>query len=398
MAEKIPMLALSPTMEEGVIVKWSKSQGQSISQGEVICEVETDKAVMEFESPCEGILLKIVVEAEQKASIGQTIAIVGRENEDVSSLLSELQEKAELPTHEAPVTIPKKPERSAKETVTADTQGRMRISPMARKMAKEHGLDLKQIQGTGPNGRIISRDVEQAISQRYLISTDDKIIPISQKRKVIARRLSESKYSAPHYYLKTSVIADNLLKAKKQLTGSQQNKISLNAFLIRFVAEMIKKHPIINSTWGGDKIIRHSKVDIGLAVAQDDGLIVPVVKNCTSKGVLQINSELRILVEKAINNTLSPTEYTGATFTVSNLGGLGVEEFTAIINPPGSAILAVGAITKQPIVADGENISIASIMKLTLSCDHRLIDGAVGAAFLRDLKELVENPVAKLYL
>jgi pyruvate dehydrogenase E2 component (dihydrolipoamide acetyltransferase) len=225
----------------------------------------------------------------------------------------------------------------------------------------------------------------------------DETIPVSKKRKIIAQRLAESKYSAPHYYLKVRVAMDTLLEARKALNARAPQKVSMNAFLLKFVAEALKRHPMVNATWQGDTILKHGSIDIGLAVAQPDGLITPVVRNCGAKGILAIDDDLQELIQKAQNNRLDPEEYTNATFTITNLGSFGIQEFTAIINPPGSAILAVGEIRKEPVVGENDELFIHSMMTLTLSCDHRVIDGAIGAAFLKTLKEMLEEPIRTLY-
>jgi len=286
---------------------------------------------------------------------------------------------------------------------------RIRISPLARKIAKQKNLSIENIQGSGPGGRIIKRDIEKAIEtqSRPAVSTaavsiptaqDDVILPISDKRKIIAQRLAQSKYTAPHYYLRLSVIMDDLLAKRKKYNASHPDeKLSFNAFLIKLAAEAIKRYPVVNSSWGDDQIVQHASIDIGLAVAQEDGLITPVIRDCGSKGIRQIDAELKELIQKARQGRLTPEEYTGATFTISNLGSYGIEEFTAIINPPGSAILAVGQTIKTPVVADDDTISIQSLMRLTLSCDHRLIDGAKGAEFLKSLKDLMEDPLLALF-
>jgi pyruvate dehydrogenase E2 component (dihydrolipoamide acetyltransferase) len=272
-------------------------------------------------------------------------------------------------------------------------------------MAQDEGLDLRVIRGSGPGGRIIKRDIEKALEERTKAvptlatppALTDEIINVSQKRKIIAQRLAESKYSAPHYYLRVIVKMDEILKARKSLNVRLTNKVSMNAFLIKFAAEAIKKYPIINSTWNGETITKHGSIDIGLAVAQPDGLITPVVRNCAHKGIIAIDDELKVLIQKAQNNRLEPEEYTGATFTITNLGSFGIQEFTAIINPPGSAILAVGEIQKEPVVGGNDQIFIQLNMRLTLSCDHRVIDGAIGASFLKELKDMLEEPVRTLY-
>lgn len=429
MAEKVLMLALSPTMETGTIAKWHKQEGDSVESGVVLCEVETDKAVMDYETTQEGVLLKILLSEGEDAGVGEPIAIIGEEGEDIQDLLAEGTSEAEKPAPASEKTPEPSPETTAEDTEippaksaapaspkeeaapSAEYSGKhIRSSPLARKLAKEAGLDLQQIKGSGPGGRIIQRDIEQAVQEArtrpeaqvtapitQVPGLTDEVVRVSQKRKIIAQRLSESKYSAPHYYLKVVARMDEILQARKALNARATQKVSLNAFLIKFAAEAIKKHPMVNSTWNGDTIIKHGSVDIGLAVAQPDGLITPVVRNCAQKGILDIDQELTALIQKAQANRLDPEEYSGATFTISSLGSFGIREFTAIINPPGSAILAVGEIHKEPVVTEGDQIAIHSTMILTLSCDHRVIDGAVGAAFLKELKDMLEYPIRSLY-
>ncbi len=279
----------------------------------------------------------------------------------------------------------------------------MKASPLARKLAADSGLDLRAVNGTGPGGRIIKRDVEQALAggaaavrPAATVAAPPAVgqtVPVTQKRRVIARRLAESKFGAPHYYLKLSVDMALILEAREALRHPDGTKLSLNTFLMRFAAEALRRHPMVNATWGQDAITLHPRADIGLAVAQPDGLITPVVRDCGAKGLLAIDQELQELVGRARAGRLAPEEYTGATFSISNLGAFGIEEFTAIINPPGSAILAVGEIRRQPVAGPGDALVVRPLMKLTLSCDHRVVDGAVGAAFLKELKELMENPI-----
>lgn len=413
MAEKLLMLALSPTMESGILAKWIKKEGEVFKSGDVLCEIETDKATMEYEAPGDGVLLKILLQEGENASVGDPIAITGKAGEDISAFL--------------PETAPAASENKGPST---------RSSPLARKLAQNSGISLETITGSGPKGRIVKRDVEENAmpaapslnaASANITSTNvqsvntasanadfasipgkaqiagvmparqDEILPVSGKRKIIAQRLSESMFSAPHYYLKLTVAMDGVLQARKQYAAATGEKISINAFLMKFAAEALKKHPVINSTWNGSTITRHGSIDIGLAVALKDGLITPVVRDCGSKGMLQIERELKELIQKAQNEALKPEEYTGATFTISSLGSFGIEEFTAIINPPGSAILAVGEIIKEQVVNGDDSISIKSNMKLTLSCDHRVIDGAVGATFMAELKNMIQEPVRALY-
>ena len=416
MAEKVLMLALSPTMETGTIVKWRLKEGESVANGQILCEVETDKATMEYESINEGTLLKIIVPAGREARVGEAIAVIGEKDEDIKSILEEVStspsvraveeqevkeeflEKKDLTQVEAGLITESLKEQKLPQGVKA--------SPLARKLAERYNIDLKGVRGSGPEARIVKRDIEAAVKQtdakvRQEISTPSEMevdkIPVSGKRSIIARRLSESKFSAPHYYLKVIVSMDGLLTARSALNKTVEEKVSFNAFLIKFAAEALKRHRMVNAGWQGDVIVRYMRADIGLAVAQPDGLITPVVRDCWNKGIVDINRELKILIEKALDNKLKPREYSDATFTITNLGSYGIHDFTAIINPPGSAILAAGQIKKEPVIDENDNISAQSNMVLTLSCDHRVIDGAVGALFMKDLKDMMENPIKALY-
>lgn len=443
MADKMLMLALSPTMEEGTIVSWHKKEGDKIENGDVVCEVETDKATMDYEAMQEGTLLKILIDEGENAAVEQPIALIGEEGEDISKIMDEISAQAESSgqdqaakegsddkSAEAPAEKASAPEGAAQEPQASaqETDSRLKASPLARNMAQEAGIDLARLQGSGPEGRIVKRDVEKAKSEGYpagaggagAASTggvktgmaggfaapagpsgiEERRIPVGKKRKIIAQRLAESKYSAPHYYLSLSVSTDPLMTSRRnlnqRLTKEGGDKLSLNAFLIKLAAEAIKRHPIINASWEEENIHIFGSIDIGLAVALEDGLITPVVRNCGAKGIAQIDRELQELVSKAHAGKLSPEEYTGASFSISNLGSFGIEDFTAIINPPASAILAVGAVTRQPVELEDNSISFDNRMKLTLSCDHRVIDGAVGADFMRDLKQIIEDPLHAL--
>jgi pyruvate dehydrogenase E2 component (dihydrolipoamide acetyltransferase) len=385
MAEKLLMLALSPTMETGIIAKWLKKEGDPVESGDVLCEVETDKATMDYESPARGMLLKIVLPEGSSASIGDLIAIVGKEGEDVAGLLDEAPDRD-------------KDDEELRAAPDGSSEP-VRSSPLARKLAALNSLPLETIKGSGPAGRIVKADVDKALATAGAADSGqtDTVIPISSKRRVIAQRLSESMSSAPHYYLKVPVEMDAVMASRSRLNDRLDVKVSINAFLIKFVAEALKRHPAVNASWTGDAIVQHGLADIGLAVAQKDGLITPVVRDCGHKGIVRIDQELDELIQKARTNALKPEEYTGATFTISNLGSYGIEEFTAIINPPGSAILAVGEIRREPVVQPDDTIQVKSVMKLTLSCDHRVIDGSVGAEFLTDLRNMLEEPVRVLY-
>jgi pyruvate dehydrogenase E2 component (dihydrolipoamide acetyltransferase) len=408
MAEKVLMIALSPTMDEGTIVSWQKKEGEPVAPGQVICVVETDKAAMDYEIQSEGTLLKILVPAGGQAKVADPIAILGSPGEDFSSLLSPEPRKEPVPARTsaaspAPAAIPAAARALA--PVAARPAGeRVRSSPLARTLAAARGLDLAAISGSGPEGRVVRRDVEAAATppggtNGAAASTglSDQTMPVTGKRKVIAQRLTEAVTNLPHFFLTVSVEMDGLLAARTRLNQGRARKVSLNAFLHKLTAEALRRHPVVNSSWQGDTIRRFGSVDLGLAVALADGLITPVVRSCQTKGILEIDDELTGLVQKARDGKLAPPEYTGATFTISNLGSLGIDEFTAVINPPGAAILALGKIQKTPVVDTEGTIVVRSLMRATLTCDHRVIDGAVGAAFLRDLKDIVENPYAALY-
>ncbi|NLJ41714.1 MAG: 2-oxo acid dehydrogenase subunit E2 [Clostridiales bacterium] len=412
MAEHILMVALSPTMETGIISSWEKEEGDKVESGDLLCQVETDKATMDYESAQEGTLLKILVKPGEEAAIGSPIGIIGETGEDIADLMS--VDTTPMPQDKENgegVSIDDALDLMAKEIAPGATHGnRILASPLARKMAGIQGLDLSLIRGTGPGGRIVKHDIieaghkvrgvsQQPVSRPAIMTSplEDETILVSQKRKIIAQRLAESKYSAPHYYLRVKAGVDGLMKARKALNATLKEKVSFNAFIIKFVAQALKGYPAINATWQGETILRHGSIDIGLAVAQDDGLITPVVRNCGNKGIVEIDRELKGLIDKALNNQLTPEEYAGATFTISNLGSFGIEEFTAIINPPGSAILAVGSMVREPVVGEDDGIEIHSRMAMTLSCDHRVIDGAVGAAFLKNLKDIIEDPIRVLY-
>ncbi len=428
MAEQVFMIALSPTMEEGTLVRWKKKEGEWVDAGDVLCEVETDKATMDYESTSGGTLLKILLQEGEQAAIGEVIAIIGEEGENIDNLLSSLRSDSSQEPDSLSVDSTDSSQRPQIKEINeiqrnveraADFQAgsRIKASPLARKIAEMNELSLRDIRGSGPEGRIIKADVEKFMKEKaagtvpaskklpvgvtpvkplagYVLQAalGDEEIPVTTARKIIAQRLSESKYSAPHYYLTVTVNVDSLINTRKKLNQSRSEKISFNALLTKYAAEALKKHPMVNASWNGDTILKRKQVDIGLAVALPDGLITPVVRDCGNKGIFDIDEELRELIDKARNKKLMPDEYQNASFTISNLGSFGIEEFTAIINPPGSAILAVGEMKKMPVVDEEDNIKVQTQMKLTLSCDHRVIDGAVGAAFLKSLKDIIEDP------
>jgi pyruvate dehydrogenase E2 component (dihydrolipoamide acetyltransferase) len=433
MAEQVLMLALSPTMEEGTVATWKKKEGDKISQGDVICEVETDKATMDYESVQEGVLLKILVPEGGDAAVGLPIAIIGEEGEDISDLEKETAEaadksgeKEEAAEDASPATSEKKTEEkkqvpeskpekdetpSRNRTVEQDTtsstdDGWVKASPLAREIARQRGIDISAVKGSGPGGRIVKKDVESAPARigrpagaaftQAQTAGEDRVVKVSKMRKAISGRLTESKFSAPHFYLNLSVRGEALMEARKGINAALPEKISVNAFIIKLAAEALKRHSRVNASWEGDTIREFGSVDIGLAVALEDGLITPVVRNCGSKGIVEIDGELKELIPRAQEGKLAPEEYTGAGFSISNLGSFGIEEFTAIINPPSSAILAVGALNKTPVVEADGSLGAGLVMKFTLSCDHRVIDGAEGARFMTTLKNNFENPMSAL--
>ncbi len=417
MAEVIKMPRMSDTMEEGNIVAWHKKVGDTVEIGDLLAEIETDKATMDFESPADGVLLHIAV-AEGAIKIGGVLAVIGEEGEDVQAILdasggseeTPAPKKEETPSPQAPPVVQEAtPQTNVVSSPPVVSNGaasdRVKASPLAKSMAKEAGINLSSIVGTGDSGRIIKRDIEQYLQSPQPAAASPVVpatpgaqytdTPVSQMRKVIARRLGESKFSAPHFYLTIEVNMENAIKARKELNAIAPTKLSFNDIVVKSVAASLRQHPNVNSSWLGDKIRQNHDVNVGVAVAVDEGLLVPVIRNADTKTLSQINSEVRELAGKAKDRKLQPQEMQGNTFTVSNLGMFGIEEFTAIINPPDACILAVGAIVQKPIVVDGE-IQVGSMMKVTLSCDHRVVDGAMGAQFLATLKGILENPIAML--
>ncbi len=415
MAQKLMMIALSPTMTEGTIAKWKKAEGEAFASGDLLCEVETDKASMDYEAPSSAVLLKIVVQAGKKAAVGETIAIIGKAGEDPGPLLIEAKAAtaAVAPAAAAPAASATSPNpQPAPSAVPAQAPGAPAAyppsSPLARKVALERQVDIRNLRGSGPAGRVTEKDVlayaaapspkHEATAYGAAVSraVPSTILPVSGKRAVIARRLGESFFSAPHYYLKKEILAENLYAARASVNAGRTSPISYNAIIIKLAATALAAHPEMNVYWRGDSIEQRTAVDIGLAVALPDGLITPVVRNCPSKGIVQIEAEFAALIEKARSKGLAQDEYEGAGFTLTNLGGFGIDEFTAIINPPASAILAIGAMVKKPVVDADGNIVAARTMTLTLGCDHRTIDGATGARFLADLAAILEDPFRAL--
>ncbi len=425
MASVIEMPRLSDTMEEGVVASWHKQIGEQVSSGDLLAEIETDKATMDFESPEDGVLLHIGVEEGNGIPVGSLLAIIGKKDEDVSGLVKDYESKGNGKAKDEGASPEPQPaagesfsvldsgQGPSKEPETAtfsiaaasqDTEGRIKASPLAKVMAKERGIDLTAVKGSGDNGRIIKRDIESyqpaqanqapAAAPRPQTEAYEEV-RVSQMRKTIAKRLSESKFTAPHFYLTMEIDMDRSVEARKQLNEISPVKISFNDLVIKAAAVALKQHPKVNASWLGDTIRYHHEIHIGMAVAVEEGLLVPVIRNADAKGLSKIAAQSKDFATRARNRELEPSEWAGNTFTVSNLGMFGIEEFTAIINPPDACILAIGGIKKIPVVRDDE-IVVGNRMKVTLSCDHRVVDGATGAAFLVTLKELLEDPMRML--
>lgn len=425
MAEIIRMPRMSDTMEEGNIVAWLKKEGDRVESGQTLAEVETDKATMELDAFTDGVLLHIAV-PKGPVAIDGIIAVIGQEGEDWKAAVAAASGSAPASAQEP--TAPAAPAAPVAHTApAADSEpSRVKASPLARSLAKESGVNLQSIQGSGDQGRIVKRDVEAVLQSApsapavttpapaaaapaaeapvsagnpYIPASTDhsayEDVTLSQMRKVIARRLSESKFSAPHFYLTVEINMDNAIEWRTRLNEVAPIKISFNDLVIKASAAALRQHPGINASWLGDKIRYHKEVNIGVAVAIEEGLLVPVIRNADIKTLTQINTEVRNQAVKAKERKLQPEEMQGNTFTISNLGMFGIEEFTAIINPPDACILAVGGIIQKPVVKNGE-IVVGNTMKVSLSCDHRVVDGAKGAQFLQTLRAVLEDPIRLL--
>jgi pyruvate dehydrogenase E2 component (dihydrolipoamide acetyltransferase) len=424
-AKVIRMPLMSDTMTEGKIIQWNKKVGDKVKSDDSLAEVETDKATMDVVGYEEGTLLYIGVEAGQAAKVNDIIAIVGKEGTDVSAFVEaqknapqesgKPEEKtAEKSTGQQKTAQPSAAENAAPQTSSAEG-GRIKASPLAKKLAEEKGIDISQVQGTGDGGRIVKRDVDSFVPSAAPKQEAQKAgaeakplqpftqigqegyedIPNSQMRKTIARRLGESKFQSPHFYLTMEINMDNAITSRKAINELSPVKVSFNDLVIKACAMALRQHPAVNSSWKGDFIRRNHHIHIGSAVAVPDGLIVPVIRFADQKSLSQIAADASQLYEKVRNKKIQPEEFSGNTFTVSNLGMMDIDEFTAIINPPDSAILAIGAI-KEKVVKKGDGFAVTNVMKVTMSCDHRSIDGAVGAAFLQTVKKYLENPVTML--
>ena len=420
--EIVTMPRLSDTMEEGTVASWLKNVGDKVEEGDILAEIETDKATMEFESFYSGTLLHIGIQEGEGAPVDSLLAIIGPEGTDVDAVLNAQSSggssKKSAAKKEAPKDDAAKAEESSKKEETAPaTQDGQRIfaSPLAKKIADEKGINLADVKGTGDNGRIVKKDIENFKPSSQAAPTAEKTeaapavapvaLPVGEEsveevknstmRKVIAKRLGESKFSAPHYYLTIEVDMDNAKASRAQINSLPDTKVSFNDMVLKACAMALKKHPQVNTSWNGDSMIYKHHIHMGVAVAVDEGLVVPVVKFADQMSLTQLGTAVKDLAGRARNKKIKPDEMEGSTFTVSNLGMFGIQEFTSIINQPNSAILSVGAIVDKPVVKNGEIVA-GSTMKVTLACDHRTVDGATGAQFLQTLRAYLENPVTML--
>ncbi|WNW02820.1 2-oxo acid dehydrogenase subunit E2 [Tenacibaculum sp. HL-MS23] len=418
----INMPRLSDTMEEGTVASWLKSVGDKVEEGDILAEIETDKATMEFESFNEGVLLHIGVQEGEAAPVDTLLAIIGKEGTDIDAVLASQKSgnATASPKEESKKADQKEEKNVVPETATTPSGGRIFASPLAKKIATDKGINLADVKGSGENGRIVKKDVENytpsaktetpaattktntntstpSAVTNFTVAGEENTSEVknSQMRKAIAKALGNSKFSAPHFYLNIEVDMDNAMASRKTINSIPDTKVSFNDMIVKACAMALKKHPNVNTSWTDNNTLFHSHIHIGVAVAVDEGLVVPVVKHTDALSLTQIGSSVRDLAGKARHKKITPAEMQGSTFTVSNLGMFGIESFTSIINQPNSAILSVGAIVQKPVVKDGA-IVVGNTMKLTLACDHRTVDGAVGAQFLQTLKTFIENPVAML--
>ncbi|MCH2194036.1 pyruvate dehydrogenase complex dihydrolipoamide acetyltransferase [Kordia sp.] len=422
----VTMPRLSDTMEEGTVASWLKQVGDNVEEGDILAEIETDKATMEFESFNEGTLLYIGVREGETAPVDSVLAIIGKEGTDVDTVLKAAASGESSTNESTPEagkeTVEAKTEAPKAVSGNASSNGRIIASPLAKKIAADKGIDLSQVQGTGDHGRIIKRDVENftpaataapapavktsspapAAKEPVAVTPfvpageeSSEEVKNSQMRKTIARRLGESKFSAPHYYLTVELDMDNAIASRKTINTIPDIKVSFNDMIVKACAMALRKHPQVNTTWNDTTTEYHKHIHVGVAVAVDEGLLVPVLKFADQMSLTTIGGKVRELAGKARNKKISPAEMEGSTFTISNLGMFGILEFTSIINQPNSAILSVGTIVQKPVVKNGE-IVVGNTMKVTLACDHRTVDGATGAQFLQTLKQYVENPVTML--
>lgn len=416
MATIMDMPKLSDTMKEGQIARWLKKEGDKVQAGIPVVEIETDKATMEYESPASGVLLKILVGDGKSCDLQAPIAVIGKEGENWQEALDKAVAKKKpaspapeaaksAPSSSAPSAQPaQKSEPTISGTITpkAGSNERVKASPLAKKIATDKGIDVNSIHGSGPNGRVIARDLENAqpggSGFRTFVAGGSEKIPLSMMRKTIARRLSESVNTAPHFYLTVSINMGEVLEWRKKLLAKlpDSQKFSVNDFLVGIVARALRKHPNINASWQGDHILQHYDVHMGIAVALPNGLMTPVIRDADKLDVFSIAQRSKDLVARAKDGKLQPQDYEGGTFTISNLGMNGIDEFTAIINPPQAAILAIGASVPTPVVNDKGDVVVETRMRVTMSCDHRVIDGVAGSEFLKTLKSFIEDPMTAL--
>lgn len=427
MAEIIRMPKMSDTMEEGVIAGWLKKVGDEVKSGDILAEVETDKATMELESYDDGFLLHVGVKDGESVPVDGVIAIIGEKGENIDDILKEVSneqnnneavdakdEKEEIVDEDESVeeNLEVKEEEEVKNTEDkiedinidfSNESDRIKASPLAKKLASEKGVDISMVKGSGDGGRIIKEDIENFKHSENIPTKEVKLpeiyskesyeeIPVSQMRKTISKRLAESKFSAPHFYLTMEIDMDNCVEGRNKINETSDVKISFNDIIIKAAAVSLRKHPMVNASFLTDKIRVNNHIHIGVAVAVDEGLLVPVIRFADNKSLSHISTEVRNLAGKAKNKELQPSDWEGNTFTISNLGMFGIDEFTAIINPNDACILAVGGIKNTPVIKNGEIVP-GNVMKVTLSCDHRIVDGAIGSAFLKTLKELIEDPI-----
>jgi len=410
---KVHMEALSPTMEEGQLVRWLKSEGDAIENGDVLAEIETDKATMELVARGAGTLRKVFLGEGGTAPVGEVIAVIAGPDEDISGIDGAEAVSAPPPVKPEPAGKPSgpapTPAAAPAKAPVASEGGRLKASPLARRLADDLGVDLGRVEGSGPGGRIVKRDVEAAKERGVGAAPTGMVgwtpdeseyedVPVSQMRKTIAKRLVESIGPVPHFFLTVDVDMGRVVEARRRINDMLEKtgeKVSINDILLKAVAGALRRHPDCNAQWHGTHVRRFNAVHLGVAVAIEDGLITPVVKNAHLKGITQIAGEVRELAARAREKKLMPDEYTGSTFSVSNLGMFGIHEFTAIINPPEAGILAVGGVEDTPVVVDGE-VVVRPRMRITMSCDHRVIDGAQGSRFLATLRAMLEEPTAIL--
>ena len=426
MAEIIRMPKMSDTMEEGVIAGWLKKVGDEVKSGDILAEVETDKATMELESYDDGFLLHVGVKDGESVPVDGVIAIIGEKGENIDDILKEVsneqnnneavdakEEKEEIVDEddlvEENLELKEEEVKNTEDKIEdinidfSNESDRIKASPLAKKLASEKGVDISMVKGSGDGGRIIKEDIENFKHSENLPIKEVKLpeiyskesyeeIPVSQMRKTISKRLAESKFSAPHFYLTMEIDMDNCIEGRNKINETSDVKISFNDIIIKAAAVSLRKHPMVNASFLTDKIRVNNHIHIGVAVAVDEGLLVPVIRFADNKSLSHISTEVRNLAGKAKNKELQPSDWEGNTFTISNLGMFGIDEFTAIINPNDACILAVGGIKNTPVVKNGEIVP-GNVMKVTLSCDHRIVDGVIGSAFLKTLKELIEDPI-----